>query len=786
MRYLHRLIGLTGGGLLLCSAAMAADTPGQSAADNPAETPAGSPPDSLADSPPGPRWIEPDAGRLDLGLGWEFCGPRPSRLGPAPAPDLPTPTTPIDFEAGGISYLLDSEVIEATGGVNVARAGQRVEAYRARFDRINGDLATFGTTFLEYPGVRILGQDAQLNLASDTGRINDARYRFSGTTNLRGHADVAYVDNPQRSRYDNISYTSCPPGSNAWSLQAKELTLDQETGRGIARNARLRIRGVPVLYTPYLDFPIDDRRKSGFLVPSIGSSEKNGFELTTPYYWNIAPNMDATLSPRYMSRRGLMLGGEFRWLSRRDSGTVAAEFMPNDQLYDEGDTRGAFSINQQGRFFERWITNLDYSQVSDNEYLQDLGNTIDTTSNRRLLQSGSATYVGNGWSFLTRVEAYQTIDPGVAPEARPYGRLPQLLLTLSPRRFGPGLVGGAEVEYSHFDHNHRVYGERFAFSPNLSWPLRRSYGHLIPSVNLHLTEYALTDEAAGQPSDPGHAIPSFDIDGKLVFERQLDWLGQPALQTLEPRLYYLYTPYADQDDAPVFDSSELNFNFSNLFRSNRFTGRDRIGDANQITAALTSRTLLSSTGDELLRLSLGQIFYFADRRVQISGDTETSDRSPYTGELSARLSEQWAGRASFEWDPEKDEEQWQRRTLTLEYRHPNSGLLNLSYRADETAAEANRYEDTDLSFRLPFGARAEVVGRWLYSLRHDETMDAFAGVEFGECCWRVRVLGRKLKRQPDEDASSSVMVQFELAGLSTIGNPIGKFLEREIYGYQTD
>jgi LPS-assembly protein len=733
--------------------------------------------------------LQPDSGRLDAGLGWDYCGPRPARMGPAPAADQPDNDTPLDIDAAGISYRQDTQTIEATGGVRLARGGKRVEADRISYNRSTSDIVTRGRTYLEYPGVRILGQDAELNLEQNQGRIDDAHYRFSGAANLRGRADVIHIDDRQRTRYENMLYTTCPPGSNAWSLVANKLRLDQESGRGVARDARLRIRGVPVLYTPYINFPIDDRRKSGFLIPSIGSSEDNGFELLTPYYWNIAPNMDATFFPRYMSRRGAMLGGEFRWLTRADRGTLTAEVMPDDAEFENDDARGALGIKQQGRFFDRWATNIDYSVVSDDQYLEDLGSNIDVTSTRRLLQRGDVTYLGTGWSLLTSVEAYQTIDETPAPGSRPYGRLPQLLFTVNRRTYGPGLLAGLAAEYTYFDHNHRVNGQRLALNPGIAWPLRRSYGHIIPNLNLNLASYALSDEARGQPSDPDHAIPTFDLDGRLVFERNIDWLGEASLQTLEPRLFYLYTPYVDQDQTPVFDSSELNFSFSNLFRSNRFTGRDRIGDANQITAALTSRTLRGRTGEELFRFSLGQIFYFADRRVQINGPVETAERSPYTGELSARLFDHWEGRASFEWEPEPepDQEQLQRRTLMLEYRHPDDNrMLNMAYRADYTAAEANRYEDTDLSFRLPLGQRAELVGRWLYSILHGETMDAFAGIEYGKCCWRVRLLGRHFKRRPDDVASNSVMLQLELAGLGALGNPIGKFLEREIYGYQLD
>lgn len=741
--------------------------------------------------------IERDSGRLERGLDWAYCGPRPPGQGGAglspPAGDAAA--GPIDLTAGGVSYRRDADVVDAVGGVTVERDDQRVEADTLRYDRRRETVTTPGDTYLQYPQLRLVGEGAEINLSTEQGRVDAPQFRLSGPLNVRGRADTGYLVSPTRTAYRDLLYTSCPPGSNAWSLRASRLKLDQDAGLGIARDARLRIRGVPVLYTPYLQFPIDDRRRSGFLIPSVGSSEENGFQLETPYYWNIAPNMDATLTPRLMSERGVLLGGEFRWLTRPDSGEVRAEILPNDRLY-EGDEQFRWAINalEEGRWLDgRLLTWLDYSAVSDDEYLEDLGNNIDATSTRRLRQRGEVAYAGRGWSLTTSLEAFQTIDD-VPATSRPYGRLPQILFRLNPTQLLPegtqDLLGrprfGLEAEYDYFDHNHKVHGQRFTFTPVLSWPLQRSWGHLIPGARLYASTYALTDADPGAPDDPGHLIPSLDLDGKLIFERETRWLGDAALQTLEPRLYYLYTPYADQTETPVFDSSELDFSFTNLFRNNRFTGRDRIGDANQVTAGISSRMLRAATGEELFRVSFGQIYYFADRRVQINGPVQTAERSPYTGELSARLFENWFGRASFQWDPELEEDDVPRRTLRLEYRDPERRMLNLAYRADLTPREVNRYEDTDVSFRLPFGTQVEMVGRWLYSVRHSETMDAFAGIEFGRCCWRLRLLGRHFKRRPEDTASTSVMLQVELAGLGAIGDPIGAFLEREIYGYSID
>jgi LPS-assembly protein len=740
--------------------------------------------------------IEPDSNRLEQGLEWPFCGTRPPALGaPEPAPPANPAAAPTDIAAGGITYRRDSDMVDAVGGVTVERGSQRVEADTLRYDRRRETVTSRGTTYLEYPGLRVTGAGAAVNLETEQARLDAPRFRLSGPLNARGLADTAYVVSPTRTAYRDILYTTCPPGSNAWTLRAKTLKLDQDTGLGVARDARLRVRGLPVLYAPYLQFPIDDRRRTGFLVPAIGSSSDNGVELLTPYYWNIAPQMDATFTPRLMSRRGALLGGELRYLTRADAGAIHGEVLPDDRLYEDGDTtRWALNVEEEGVWLEQFRTWIDFSAVSDDDYLEDLGNNIDATSTRHLDQRGLITYYARDWSLLFQLQGFQTVDETIDPDARPYGRLPQVLFRLNSRELLPQattwLAGrptvGLEAEYDYFDHRHKVHGQRVTATPLFSWPLQRSWGHLVPSARIHLSQYDLIDAAPGLDTTPGHVIPSLDLDGKLIFERAANWIGEAAVQTLEPRLFYLYTPFTDQDDVPVFDSSELELSFASLYRSNRFTGRDRIGDANQVTAGISSRMLRAATGEELFRVSLGQIYYFADRRVQILGPPQTDGTSPYTGELSARLFSNWSGRASFQWDPDSDGDSLPRRTLRLEYEGPERRLLNLAYRADLTAAEVNRYEDTDLSFRLPFGTQAELVGRWLYSVRHHETTDAFAGIEFGKCCWRLRILGRHFKRRPQEAASTSVMVQIELAGLGAIGDPIGDFLEREIYGYAID
>jgi LPS-assembly protein len=724
--------------------------------------------------------------RLYKGLDWKFCGPRPARLGPAKLPPEPSAEDQLYLSADTFDYDQELSLLWLQGDVELAQGSRHIAGDEVVYDRSTADLAAKGDVYLANPGARLVAKKGQMNLKSDKGNLSDVHYRLWGKINARGEAARAELVDPTLTRYEDIVYTTCRPGQDAWALAASELELDQAAGWGKARDAKLRIRGVPVLYTPYISFPIDDRRKSGFLVPSVGSSNKNGIDVTAPYYWNIAPNMDATIAPRLMSKRGLMLGTEFRYLSALQGARIYGEILPDDREMNN-DTRWALHAQEAGHFAQRWTTDLDFNAVSDDRYLSDFGNQLTETSTRNLERRGDLTYQGDGWSLRTRLQDFQTVDATIPPANRPYGQLPELTLTTTPYALASGLKLGVGAEYDYFTHDTNVYGQRVAMQPYVSWPLRRSWGYLIPRLNFYMAGYDLRDQAPGKDTHPSYAIPSFNLDARLVFERGINWLHQDALQTLEPRIFYLYTPYKDQSDQPVFDSSNLSLSYYNLFQPNRFTGWDRIGDASQITLALTSRTLSRDSGEELLQASIGQTLYFRDRDVQIAGPPQDAPSSPIAGILGARLLQSWMGFASFEYDPNEATDPSLKRSLEVHYQAPdNDRLLNLAYRFDLGTSEATRYENTDLSFRLPVSDRLKLVGYWNYSLLWSQTVEALAGIEYGRCCWRLRLVGQHLQSGQNSAGSTSLMVQVELAGLGAIGQRIDELLERNIYGYQAD
>jgi LPS-assembly protein len=729
---------------------------------------------------------------IDEGLGWEQCGPvagaKPLGLAPPPAEGQP-----IEITADAVDIWPEADIGVFSGDVEVVRGQALVEGEWVRVDRGRRLLDAAGDLYYEQPGLRLTGSAAHFDLDAYQGEITDAEYRLTETNNARGEAALARLEGRKTSSFEDITYTTCRPGSNDWLLEAKDLRLDRSTGVGRVKSAKLRLGTVPVAYVPRLSFPIDDRRKSGFLLPSIGTSDNTGFDVSTPYYFNIAPNYDATFTPRLMAKRGIMLGGEFRYLTQSHSGRLRGQIVPDDRDAgpDEPSLRGAFSGQHRGTLAPRLSTDINVNYASDERYLEDFGNRLEVSSTRQLERRGDLSYRGQDWSLRGRVQYFQTMDESIAEQNRPYIRMPQFLFRLRKPRQPLGLTYNLNSEYVYFNHSSsdKVTGHRFALVPAMSLPLRRSFGHLIPKVRADYRYYDLTNAGPGLADSRSLLLPGFSLDGGLVFERFAGWFGNASLQTLEPRLFYLYTPYKNQTDLPVFDTTEIDFNFGSLFRENRFTGRDRIGDANQLTLALTSRTLSEDTGKELLRASIGQIYYFRDLRVQLPGQpVDTNNSSTLASEVGARLSGNWSTHASLFWNPH-DGGFAEKGAALLHYQSPGNRIVNIGYRynrGEEDVDTDTRISDTDISVRWPFGSKVHFIGRWKYSLFYDKTMDSFAGLEYDSCCWALRALARNYVSDVNRGSNTSFMVQLELKGLAAVGSRIEDFLEEGILGYRAE
>ena len=709
------------------------------------------------------------------GGSWRLCATAPWLPQRPFAEERPEAPEAIQLNADKAD-LIKKGVSLLTGNVQVLRGQQQLQAERVQYDEGRALLDVTGAVRFWDQGLYLSGERGRLELPTKLTRIEHARFRLEAE-HVRGEADGITVS----SRDDVLwaeqgSYTTCDDGNVDWALHGKNIKLNRRTQNGTAWNVTIRLKGVPVFYSPFLTFPLTDKRKSGFLPPRFGSSGQTGFEFLIPYYWNIASNQDATFTVRGMTRRGALLAGEYRFLTRNSNGEIGLEYLPYDIRRTK--PRGALSTRARWNPSRRWGTEINVTQVSDDDYLQDLGTGLEFSSVQFLERRGDLLYSGNGWSALGRVQSYQTVDRNVAPESRPYSRLPQLLISSTlperNRRLNPRFNG----ELVNFQREQGITGTRVDLQPSVSFPLRTAALFLIPRANLRYTAYHLFNSAPEQPADPDRLLPTLSLDGGLFFERSWALGTDSLIQTLEPRLYYLFVPFEDQTNLPVFDTGEFTFGLDQLFRDNRFSGPDRMGDANQLTLALTSRLFSPSTGRELLRASLGQIRFFRDRKVTLPEQSPgIGPDSDIIADINAQVARQWQLSAGLQWDTE--EASTRRRAIGLRYQPDRERVINLSYRFRRGIVE-----QTDVSFRWPIKRNWGVIGRWTYAINNDTTVDAFAGFEYEGCCLAVRAIGRRYLVNSNGDFSNGVFLQLQLKGLGGLGAETAAFLKTSIPGYE--
>ena len=682
--------------------------------------------------------------------------------GPALPPLIPLDDDRVHVEADEARLLDDTA--EFSGNVILQRRDMRVRADRLRYEKSTDRARAEGGVILDnVRGDRFETGTAEVFLQDKTGFTGPGRYSLAG--HGRGDAERILLEGEYKASLTGVRFTTCPPDKESWYLKIGKLKLDRKRDIAVARNGTAWFYHVPVFYWPYLDFPLSGRRKSGFLAPEVGSSNTLGTTLATPYYFNIAPQLDDTLTPRYLSKRGLQLQNEFRYLGRSYSGRLDAEYLPFDQQFN--DARGAAAYRHQQRFGRRWNARADLSWVSDDQYLDDFGNSLSISSQTQLRQELSLRYEGDWLRFGGRAFRYQTIDPDIADDELPYMMLPQLYLVAASPPRPNRLNARLDSEWVDFERKDSVVGERWYLRPELRFPLRNRYAFLVPAAGAYYWGYNLdrTPESQRTPgfdTRPANGLGYGSLDAGLVFDRFFRFRQRSYIQTLEPRVFYVYVPAREQDSLPVFDTTLPDFSFDNLFRENRFVGRDRVGDANQVTVALTSRILDGERGIERLRLSVGEIYYFADRQVNLPAGTETARTSDIIGEIQGRLRGNWFLRGILQWDREqKETERW---NAFVQYHPKPDRILNLGYRFQHGTER-----QSELSFEWPLWRRWTVTGRWNYSWRDRENLESLLGLGYRSCCWGLRVYAdRRLSASGNQ--RTAIRVQLELRGLAQVGS----------------
>lgn len=702
------------------------------------------------------------------------------------APSQPGEVLPMFLKAQELQGHQGAE-IEATGEVELRRRGQVFYSDWLRYDQVTDDVNAKGNVRIEQGPDVMNGETLHYNMTSGQGELSAPQYELFANQALgHGSGDTLYLESNSRYRLVNGDYTTCGPDNPDWVIRSDSLVLDKDKQEGTARNARIIFKGVPILYSPYLSFSLDQSRKSGFLSPSIGSSSRTGFDTSIPYYWNIAPERDATFTPRYMAKRGFELSTEFRYLDPTYHGTFRFEFLPDDDAKG-GRFRDALWFNHTQVWSTGWYMSAEAQRVSDDTYFTDLSTQLAFTSLSVLpadLTVGRAGTWGNSgtWTLQGMAQAWQTLQPDpLQPVTAPYDRLPQLTFTAAQYDLGPFDFDFAS-SYTDFQNKTLTSGQRGVVYPSFSLPIENAYAYFTPKIGVHYTHYALERQTTTLPADSSRTLPILTVDSGLTFERDMSWFGRGLTQTLEPRLYYVYIPNKDQNQLPNFDSAPQDLNFSTLFVENQFSGSDRINDANQMTFGVTSR-FLEQNGAERLRLGLAQRYYFSDQEVTVPGfPARSSDASDLLALISGYITPSWSVNSG--WQYTTDLSQTQRFEIGARYEPEKGKLLNIAYRYNATTAQlgAPLLKQVDLSAQWPITQRINAVARWNYSLPDRKLLEGIAGFEYNACCWTLRFVAHSFATAT-QDKVTSVMLLLELNGVTELGSNPLQLLRRNIAGY---
>ena len=722
---------------------------------------------------------------------WSFC---PKSLG-IPARPLITDSLQADdiLITADDAELVEQGISELTGRVEITQDQQQVQSDQVIYNQLDNSADLSGDVKYWDSSLFLHSDSAHIELNDNTGEFKETEYRIIDNRG-RGRAKSLQTEAGISTTLKSVDFSTCEPEDNFWKLSASKIKLDHVDETGSARNVVLKIKDVPVFYTPYISFPLSDKRKSGFLSPSFGSSNQNGFELRTPYYWNIAPNMDATLTPRLLTDSGVMMMGEYRYLFSRGSGELGLEYLPSDANYND-DKRNLFAFRHEQSFLDRGNLFLTYNRVSDKEYFEDFGNSLVLSSTRFLEQRATASYSGSWWNGSIMVQNYQTVDRTIPVTSRPYKRLPQVRFGTNFTERNRHLNFDFQSELVYFDRSEDSItvtddsAYRMDLYPSVSYPVRGAAGYIVPKAGIRYTQYSI-DNPQNFESSPSRTTPILSVDSGLFFDRNTNLFGNQFIQTLEPQVYYLYIPEDEQTDLPVFDTGLYDFSYYSLFRENRFSGRDRQGDANQFTLALTSRFIHRDTGKQRGFVRFGQIYYIEDRETELTGvvnNKETS--SPLVSELQLEVYKHWNLRTEYQWNP--DTNRTQKLTGQVQFNPGDGRILNMGYRVrrDQQQYTTSRFSDieqSDISFRWPLTQKWSMVGRWNYAVPEERTIELFGGIEYQDCCWGIRAVARRYLADITGEHKTGIFLQLELKGLSGVGKKTSDFLQQNIRGYESE
>ena len=662
--------------------------------------------------------------------------------------------------------------IHFENNVEIAKGSTTVTADKANYLYLEDEFNAEGNVTVDRSGDCFKSDSARLQLGSGVGNVINANYHLVDT-NAQGKADRIDFLDAERSIVHEGTYSTCQGPDPDWYLRADTLSLDSGLDTGVAGQSVLYFMGTPVLATPALTFPLSGARHSGFLPPTIGATTAGGAEFGLPYYYNIAPNRDITFYPKMIARRGLQLGADIRYLGDDYRGETTLEGLNDDKVTNT--SRYALTSIHQQSFTPDLKLNWDINIASDDNYPSDFSNSITKTSQRLLPRNINATYTGSFWSLNILASNYQVLQDPTAPIVRPYDRLPQIAFH-AEKRDVYGFDFSLDTIMTRFWHPDYVRGDRLVINPQVSFPIVQPGYFIVPKVMVHANYYNLSNIAPGTDPSVHAVVPTFSLDSGMVFERPNTLFGHDVTQTLEPRLFYVRTPFVDQSAIPLFDAADADFNFTQIFNENRFSGQDLVGDSNQITAALISR-FIEMDGEERLRLAIGQRFYFNTQQVRID-DTVTPSRSDMLLAASGQITRELATDLGVQIS--QSTRQSVKSSYAIRWQPDAKKVLNLAYRF-----QRDTLEEVDVSGQWPIARNWYAVGRSNYSLMDKKVVDGLVGLEYKADCWALRFVAQRFAVDSLNN-NTGFSIQLELNGLGRLGvgnDPI-EALKRNISGYQ--
>ena len=693
------------------------------------------------------------------------------QLSERPPPGQPSGGTAF-ARADKIEGTIEDRVV-LEGDAEIRRAGSVLRGDRITYTQATDQVNVEGHARLFREGAVFAGPRLDFKVEAQTGSMPNADFTYA-PRNGRGSASLIEFLGNQKARMTEARFTTCAPNDEAWWIQAEKIEVDTVEESATASIAKLYFKGLPILASPIMGFPVGDRRRSGFLTPSFGLSSTLGTDIRTPYYWSIAPNYDYTIAPRLMSKRGVLLENEFRFLEPTMRGTLVYNAIPNDRQLHE--SRDQTSVRYEWSSPTGFGAGVNYNRVSDDNFFVDFSESILGSSNKVLPQDAFVAYTQTYWNTAVRVTKNQTLQDPLAPITPPYERVPQATVNGYVADWR-GFEASAVLDGTRFDHPTLETGDRYVADLRASYPWTAPGWFVIPRGRVVSRAYSLEPTLHPGDSSPTVTTPMLSLDSGLIFERNMTWFGRPSQQTLEPRLFYAYIPFKNQNNLPNFDSAQVDLNYAQLFSENIYSGYDRIAEANNVTLALGTRILDSETGGERLRAAIGQRYYFGQQRVTLPGETpRTGDSTDLLAGVTALLGTSWAIDTAAQYNTDKS--QFERVTAGARWQPRRASVISAYYRYRQ-----GDIDQFDVATQWPLSDRWYAVARLNYSFQDSRVVDSLAGFEYKADCWILRFAAQRFATTTAQ-ATTNIYLQLELNGLTSVGTSALKQLQRNIPGYQ--